>query len=43
MAGDRDVERSIHRQFAEYRVDGEWFRAEPEVLDFVEQNFEIPT
>lgn len=35
IAGTRDDERALHERFAEIRHHGEWFRAEPELLDFV--------
>lgn len=31
----RDTERALHKQFAEHRVKGEWFKAAPEILAFI--------
>jgi len=39
--GDRNVEQVRHRQFAHLREEGEWFRAEPGLLEFIEQNCEV--
>lgn len=36
--GTADDEKKLHRQFAHLRVQHEWFRAEPELLDFIEEN-----
>ena len=33
--GDKPRELELHRKFAHLRTSGEWFRAEPELLDFV--------
>ena len=38
--GDRNVEQARHRQFSHLREEGEWFRAEPELLEFIAQNCE---
>lgn len=35
MRGTMDDEKRLHRRFAEYRVRGEWFKAAPELLDFI--------
>lgn len=35
MPGDRAAEKRLHRRFAHLRLKGEWFRAEPELLDFI--------
>lgn len=32
MDGDREIESALHREFADLRVRGEWFRAEPRLL-----------
>jgi hypothetical protein len=34
----RAKERSIHDQFAHLRQQGEWFRAEPELLQYIKEN-----
>jgi len=31
----RQLEREVHARFAHLRISGEWFRAEPELLDYV--------
>jgi len=36
MHGAKD--RSIHDQFAQLRQQGEWFRAEPELLQYIKEN-----
>jgi hypothetical protein len=36
--GTADDERKLHRQFAHLRVQHEWFRAEPELLNFIAEN-----
>jgi hypothetical protein len=36
MPGTRDHEIDLHRQFAHLRVRGEWFRSDPELLEFIE-------
>lgn len=36
-SGTFRVEKMLHRQFAELRVRGEWFRKTPELLAFIEQ------
>ncbi len=33
--GHYDLETDLHRRFAHLRVKGEWFRKEPELLDFI--------
>lgn len=35
MDGAEPVEKSLHRQFSHLRVRGEWFRPDPELLDFI--------
>lgn len=35
MPGGVDEERALHRRFAYLRMNGEWFRAESELLDFI--------
>lgn len=37
MPGTGKQEKAIHREFADLRHQGEWFRAEPELLGFIEQ------
>ena len=34
------LENRLHRQFAHLRQRGEWYRAEPELLDFIRENAE---
>lgn len=34
--GGPEVELKLHRRFAAFRVDGEWFRAAPELLAFID-------
>jgi hypothetical protein len=34
-AGSQQEERAIHLAFPEFRLRGEWFRADPELVDFV--------
>jgi hypothetical protein len=36
MGGGRDVEAQMHRRFAQFRMHGEWFMPEPELLAHVE-------
>lgn len=36
VRGDRELERSYHLKFGRLRVRGEWFRAEQDLLDFIE-------
>jgi hypothetical protein len=36
VAGAHLEEAQLHRKFAHLRMHGEWFRAEPELLDFIE-------
>lgn len=31
-------ELTLHRKFSQYRLHGEWFSAEPEILEFIEEN-----
>lgn len=33
----RDLEQSLHRQFADIRLTGEWFRAEAALLNYIQQ------
>lgn len=35
MEGDIDVERQLHKQFADCRIRGEWFRPASELLAFI--------
>lgn len=35
IRGDVAEERELHRRFEKYRVQGEWFRAEPELVDYI--------
>lgn len=37
LPGSYDLERSMHRQFRHLRVRGEWFRADDELLDFIDE------
>lgn len=34
--GSREDEGTIHKMFSEYRCNGEWFRAENEILNYIE-------
>jgi len=34
--GDRDLEAQLHEEFHDLRVGGEWFRAEPRLLERIE-------
>lgn len=36
VLGGKDRERAIHARFAHLRIRGEWFRSEPELLEFIE-------
>lgn len=36
IKGGLPKERELHRRFAHLRMRGEWFRAEPELVEFVE-------
>jgi len=36
MPGSFDLEVDMHRKFKHLRVKGEWFRAEPELVDFIQ-------
>ena len=36
IEGDANTERQLHERFAHLRVRGEWFRARPELLDFIQ-------
>jgi hypothetical protein len=36
-AGSRRLERETHRRFARLRLLGEWFRPEPELLEYIDQ------
>ena len=38
VAGTTDTERSLHEQFSEYKIRGEWFRAHPSLLSFIEKS-----
>jgi hypothetical protein len=33
--GGRDTERRLHARFLEYRIRGEWFSPNPEILEYV--------
>jgi hypothetical protein len=35
MPGTQDSERNLHQQFSALHVRGEWFRAEPALLEFI--------
>jgi len=35
IPGGLSVEKALHQRFAELRVRGEWFRAEPALTDFI--------
>lgn len=37
VAGEMTAEKSLHKKFNHLRVVGEWFRAEPELLSFIEK------
>jgi hypothetical protein len=37
MAGVHRDERRLHRRFAHLRLTGEWFRADPELLSFIDE------
>ena len=32
-----NCEKAVHRHFSEFRVHGEWFTPEPELMDFIDQ------
>lgn len=36
IAGDAALEAALHNRFSRLRVRGEWFRAEPELMAFIE-------
>jgi predicted GIY-YIG superfamily endonuclease len=36
-----DLEKSLHRQFWKIRISGEWFRAEPELLEYIQNQRSI--
>jgi len=36
--GTLDTEKKVHESFKEYRIRGEWFRPEKELLDLIEKN-----
>jgi hypothetical protein len=38
VAGNTDTERSLHDQFEEHKIRGEWFRAHPDLLDFIKRS-----
>lgn len=42
VAGGESVERALHGRFHHLRVRGEWFRPDPELLDFVRAQAEFP-
>lgn len=35
IPGDRDVERSIHRHFADDKINGEWFMLTPQIENLI--------
>jgi hypothetical protein len=35
MDGGRNLERTLHRRFADLRSEGEWFSPGPELLDYI--------
>ncbi|WP_437310639.1 GIY-YIG nuclease family protein [Sorangium sp. So ce388] len=35
MDGDRSTEAELHRRFHSYRLSGEWFKPEPDLMDFI--------
>lgn len=35
--GDRELEKSIHRQFEKVRYNGEWMKASQELLDYINE------
>lgn len=35
IPGDESTEWDLHERFAHLRIKGEWFRAEPELLEFI--------
>ena len=37
IGGGEDKEKEIHLRFGQYRMTGEWFRAEGELLDFIHE------
>lgn len=38
MNGDVTLERELHAKFDKYRLKGEWFTANPEIIDYFEAN-----
>lgn len=36
--GGRDLERKLHKEFAQFRVAGEWFLFAPEIRDWIDQD-----
>lgn len=36
IAGEKDAERGLHKELKNYRINGEWFRAEPEILKVIQ-------
>ena len=37
IPGDPESEQSLHRRFRKHRIQGEWFRPSPEVLEWIEE------
>lgn len=37
IEGDRKREHELHRQFQHLKVSGEWFKAKPELIDFIKE------
>lgn len=35
LPGDRECEKTLHRRFAEFRLEGEWFRLSEEISSFI--------
>jgi hypothetical protein len=41
LPGTRHFEQRLHRRFKAHRVNGEWFRASPEILEFITSRVNI--
>lgn len=41
MWGGLDVEKALHEQFAESRVRGEWFRADADLLEYIQKSWDF--
>jgi uncharacterized protein YozE (UPF0346 family) len=35
IPGNREYEKSLHKQFSRFRLNGEWFQAHPDLLNFI--------